>query len=367
MEKKYCYATLITNEKYLHCIIRCKQTMEYFKTKYPFIALIPEGYNEMKLKLESNNILCREIKVDKFCSAKTLYEPFYEDTINKFQIFNLTEFEKVCFLDGDVILAGNLDSKFDDFLPNEQVHLYTDYDNNQLLTGMIFIVKPDSNFYSKKVLPLASLYENDEQILKHYFSHQVNLRKVPDEIVHFGGYIKPWDKGIIAFETIRKIFLIDDSETFVKKIENKMEFEGLMQEWFLYQRTPRAYAYVVFIKNKEDLDKAIALNQKMKNYGFTYSLIICLSNYNEEFMFSLLQHQIPFRIIQDDFSNIAKKIILSYQIFENDYYRLCIIDNLDLEINENFDYIFSKTLHPSIIENFLKKYENDIFFLKIFD
>jgi len=58
--------------------------MEHFKTEYPFIVLIPEGHSEIKLKLESNNILCREIKIDKFCSAETSYEPFYEDTINKF-------------------------------------------------------------------------------------------------------------------------------------------------------------------------------------------------------------------------------------------------------------------------------------------
>ena len=46
-------------------------------------------------------------------NLKSLTNVAWEDTLNKFHCFNLTEYDKVFFLDADIILFENLDYLFD--------------------------------------------------------------------------------------------------------------------------------------------------------------------------------------------------------------------------------------------------------------
>ena len=93
-----CYITLMTNEKYLPCVIRAAQTFKYFKSKYPYIVMIPKYNSFLKNNLIKHNIQFKEIEIYKLIDDNPI---FYNDTINKFQLFNFIEYDQICFLDAD--------------------------------------------------------------------------------------------------------------------------------------------------------------------------------------------------------------------------------------------------------------------------
>jgi hypothetical protein len=99
----------------------------------------------------------------------------------------------------------------------------------------------------------------------------------------------------------------------------------------------------------------------MKDYGFMYPLVVCVLSNDEELLYMLDKHAIPFRVFnQNSCETLIDKIKLNKKLFEHDYYDICIINNLDLKIKENFDFIFSPTLKKEYKNNFFKKYENDL-------
>jgi hypothetical protein len=52
--------------------------------------------------------------------------------------------------------------------------------------------------------------------------------------LHFGGYIKPWENIIPRFHSIKSVFLNDDKDTFLKKIDNTVEFLGMIHQWSIF-------------------------------------------------------------------------------------------------------------------------------------
>lgn len=73
--------------------------------------------------------------------------------INKFQLFNYTQFEKICFLDGDIILNRNMDFIFEKYQFEE--FLCFEIKKSFYPAGNIFLVKTNSNGFKK----FYSLYQ----------------------------------------------------------------------------------------------------------------------------------------------------------------------------------------------------------------
>lgn len=369
---KYCYMTLVTNEKFLPCVIRCNQTMEHFKSKYPYIVLIPNIYNQ-KIKdiLIENNILYKEINVDKFVDGSPHY---YNDTINKFQLLNFIEYEKICFLDADVFLNSNIDNEFDKFTSEDDIfYLYSEHGNDKenslVLTGQSFIIRPNPEFY-QKILDLTRNdperdFDNDEEILNYYFNEQRGLRKMPDGISHFGGFIKPWEPVVPRFHSIKNIFTKASKEEFLSIFNNYIAFLGLYHQWTDYQNVQRAFAYTVIVKTVEDAEKVLKLNQQMRDYGFSYPIISCIASEDKEIQNILDSKTLPFRLIppDQDYSNLFNCIQIQNKLFEFDYYGILFINNLDIQILESFDFIFSIYLKTELKKQFFEKYNNELILL----
>jgi alpha-N-acetylglucosamine transferase len=45
---------------------------------------------------------------------------------NKFQLLNLIEYDKIFFLDADIILNDNMDNEFENIKEDEIFHLYSE-------------------------------------------------------------------------------------------------------------------------------------------------------------------------------------------------------------------------------------------------
>lgn len=376
-----CYMTLMTNEKFLPAVIRCDQSLKYYKSKYPFIVLIPESDQYLQEQLIKHNILYKTIHVDKFQEDNILF--IYNDTINKFQIFNYIEYNYICFIDADVIFfGGNIDEEFK-FAEKENSKFYgyfePDHQDNQLITferlmGGLFIIQPDINFYSQLkdlVYNHKFLFGNDEEVLKMLFLHLTKKHKVPENYTHFGGVIKPWE--LKRRHSFIEHFFYDDLtiEELGYWLDNVSIFLGefrTLSNCYDRYNFDSNNAFFMIPQTEQELKKCIKYQTLFSNYGHDYPLIICIDSSlltSENDLLVRLDNAIcSFKLIHNiKNKNLYQKFKFLEQEFKEEYNRICFIPNLNFQLEENLDLILSPFTSSEIREKKLKKYKDSLIYI----
>lgn len=234
MKNKYAYCTVITQNKYIPCLIRQKQRIDYLGCKYPLIVLVTE-----EVFLNNEEIFCDDLQIDfRIIKNKqfTIKDGNYADTFNKFQILQLTEFDKVLFLDADAFFIDNFDYMFEKYEIEDRYNFFFfgDYrinDNCCVIDGTTFLCKPSNELYDyifNKNLSFFEKHMNDEQIFNKYFYNEFKLNSIKElpKHIHFAGIIKLWEFANIN-EYLYKIFYSMSAEDFNKTIDNKEQQDYL--------------------------------------------------------------------------------------------------------------------------------------------
>lgn len=376
-----CYITLMTDKKFLPTVIRCDQSLKYYKSKYPFIVMVPESDQYLQEQLIKHNILYKPIHIDKFQENNILLP--YNDTINKFQIFNFIEYDYLCFIDADVIFfGGNIDEEFE-LAEKENSKFYgyfePDHWKNQLinferLMGGLFIIQPDINFYSQLKTLIYNhhfLFDNDEEVLKLFFLHLTKKHKVPNNYTHFGGAIKPWElKNSNLFIkhffyddlTINELgFFLDNIIIFLG------EFRTLSNCYDRYNFNSNN-GFFMIPQTEEEVKKCIKYQTLFSNYGHDYPLIICIDpvllTYENDLLAKLDNAICSFKLIPNiKNKNLYQKFKFLEQTFKEEYDKICFIPNLNFQLEENLDLILSPFTSSEIRMEKLKKYKDSLIYI----
>ena len=120
--KKFAYAFLIAgcNPKepnykgYIYSVAVAKELFNRFHSKHDIIVQIRmhSQTDEMKLPIEEEQILTKSGIIVKYL-PKTPIDNFHTAMMDKFRILELTEYERIVYLDADVIPLNNLDYMFE--------------------------------------------------------------------------------------------------------------------------------------------------------------------------------------------------------------------------------------------------------------
>lgn len=209
----YSYVTLLTDDTYTYGIVLLVETMKKYNTKYPLHVLITEDVSKPCLIILDQLGVTYSL-VDKIAIPDELHE--YNSSINpktagiwrycytKFHIFNQTQFDKIVFLDADIMLLKNIDHLFD--CPHMTAALDGEYYNiwpnwPHFNSGCI-VIEPSNQLYHN-ILEFASQYKEqpgyivaDQEILNFYFKDwpeqiELHLNKYYNI---FGPYINPNDE-----------------------------------------------------------------------------------------------------------------------------------------------------------------------------
>ena len=87
----------------------------------------------------------------------------FKCTLSKFYVYSLEEFDKVCFLDADMIMQKNIDFIFK--MPYDFIGTIC---GSGMLSGDIWMVKTDKENFNKIKEKYAE-FDNDEQVLNTLF------------------------------------------------------------------------------------------------------------------------------------------------------------------------------------------------------
>ncbi len=200
------YVTVLTNSSYLNgCLVLHKSLMDT-NTQIPFFALVPDtasktfvdrleksGISVLKTENFSDNIMSRENKMS-----------YWKETIFKLKIFDLVQFDKIVFLDSDMMILRNLDSLFDcphmSAVAAGQV-MHPEW--NRLNSGLM-VVNPSHDDYLKLVDCIDSTYEarnavgegfGDQDVINECFSewtlnNALHLPEIYNVMLGYAGVMK---------------------------------------------------------------------------------------------------------------------------------------------------------------------------------
>ena len=260
MDYNYAYVTILSTDSYLLGVYILFKSLQMTKPKYNFYCLL------------TNNISQKNRKLLNIANIKTIDIPNiknpHNDDINdrrihnysKLNMFNLTCFDKIVYLDADMIILHNIDELFDYKNMSSVNAGGMIFKNWKELNSGLMVIQPSKTLFNdminkigiiekeknkgdqaflhayfhdwskKKDLHLPHIYnfiylylEQYEEKFNYYISEDIeyNLRNYNNKnikVLHFIGKNKPWDdidkllrtkkkKNINYFEKCKLIWL----------------------------------------------------------------------------------------------------------------------------------------------------------------
>jgi alpha-N-acetylglucosamine transferase len=227
--KKYAYVTLVARNKYIDGTI-CLYKSIRDKTDYPLIAMTYDVSKENIAALMDMGITCREVeKIESVNAGIGDNEVRLDDfkyTYTKLHVFGYEAFDRIIFLDSDLIVVQGIDHLFEDIDNNFAACDCTPYFDHIFNSG-VMVIKPSMKILEDMMAKkdkLASYDGSDQGFLNEYFKNKwekldikYNSGKrifsdqrekwdnIDKHVIHFVGG-KPWLGGEKGYEELEKIW-----------------------------------------------------------------------------------------------------------------------------------------------------------------
>lgn len=225
---RYAYFTLVARDKYVDGTV-CMYKSLRDKTCFPLIAMTLELSDGAIKKLTNQGIVCRP--VEKIESTKAgigdnkhrLNDFTY--TYTKFHIFSYDEFEKIIYLDSDLIVVKSIDHLFEEVIEDFAACACTPYWEDRFNSG-VMVIRPDKTIFNDMIAKKDTLFTydgGDQGFLNSYFRSWFKLdikynagkriySETPDHwaqidhhVIHFVGG-KPWLGGELGYEALEALW-----------------------------------------------------------------------------------------------------------------------------------------------------------------
>ena len=187
------YVCVLSTDDYLEGVLVLDYNLKQLFTRYPLLCLINESISDRTKKiLEYFDIKYKVVKSISYSSSS--YER-WNYTFDKLNVFSLTEYDKVIYLDSDFLILKDIDNlfKIDRFTMTSDIPF-----NEDKLNSAIMIVRPNMDDYNGLV-----------EFVKYYDEHKVD--NVGDQNI-----INDFFRG-------RNVFSLDSSYNEMRLISEEVE------------------------------------------------------------------------------------------------------------------------------------------------
>lgn len=231
----YSYVTLLSNDDFIYGVLLLYKGLKETKSQFPLTCIVTDNVSKdiiYKLKQHNINIIIypeiktpqefyeHNYKIDKLCANNWI------NVFSKLHIFNLDQFNKIIYLDADIMILKNLDHLFT--YPHMSAPVVCEYFNKwpnwiHFNSGCM-VIEPSKKLYKDILKFYYNFNENnlsdymfiaDQEILNEYFKDWsikkelhlnkyyniypgliTNIKQLQDirtncYFIHFAG-IKPW-------------------------------------------------------------------------------------------------------------------------------------------------------------------------------
>lgn len=183
--KNYSYITVLSTEKYLEGALVLAESLKKTGTKYPLSILITDNISkqveEKLMNFNFNVIRKNKINIPNSIKLKNEQGKFshWTNTFDKLLLFELTEFDKLVYLDSDMYVRKNIDELF------ERKNMSATIDRRygpgiskdwMKLTSGLMVIEPKKDIVHKFIELIANIEDKraqigDQDILQEYDLH----------------------------------------------------------------------------------------------------------------------------------------------------------------------------------------------------
>lgn len=194
----YAYVSLIATNNYIGAAVTMMESWRQLNSKYPFYLMVtdnitdenrtilqllgfklidikewrPESYDAQRSTITDERVLI-------WHGTNDVETRGWRHTFSKLLVWNLTQFDKVCWLDLDIIFFRNIDDVF-----NFPTPAWLGPDINGHSASQIFVIEPNSVVFNK-LIEFAEHFPNDEnklytdeEVLHSFFRQEVEYNKI---------------------------------------------------------------------------------------------------------------------------------------------------------------------------------------------
>ena len=154
------YITLLSNKNYLEGVLILNESLKKVNSAYPLYCMLsPNVDNSIQNRLENANVYCIRINksvIENQESVNNDFFSYWNYTFDKLMIWGLTQFEKLVYLDSDMVILKNIDLLFDkeSFSAVCAGKSFPGNDSWIELNSGVIVLTPDSEI-EKKLIALA--------------------------------------------------------------------------------------------------------------------------------------------------------------------------------------------------------------------
>ena len=208
----YAYVTLLSSEDYLPAVLILHKNLKQVQSQYPLIVAVTENiFNQVKPYLEQERILYKIIPFLEYTQEtkdRWMIKRGTAYSLNiaaKFAIFKFYEFDKLVYIDSDIMIYQNIDNLFN--YPDGALY---DDDGQPFIGLFVFIPKnhPADYYYTLSLVlhriesdilePLFFPFKSNPDYripYEYYINVTNNLELTPFnqiKVIHFCYNYKPW-------------------------------------------------------------------------------------------------------------------------------------------------------------------------------
>ena len=228
---KYSYITLLTNDNYFQGVVLLNETLRKVKSKYPLICMITEDISQdIKSLLVKLGVIVKEI--DKVVINNNLIEhnksidesqaTVWENVYSKFRMFDFEEYDKLIFLDADLLILKNIDDYFEkpSGTAAEDGEYFNLWPKDLHFNSGFFIFKPDKNITQDLINFINTVNP------KEFLSYKGEEIIIGDQDV-LNVYFKDWEQN-------KELHLDKYNNVFTPYITYDNEDDILSNSYFLH-------------------------------------------------------------------------------------------------------------------------------------
>lgn len=330
----YTYACVLSTNEYIDGLLVLNECLKRTKSKYKLLCIVTQYICKENLELlEAHNIeyKVRDLIIDEECHDNREKYKF-----NIIDIFALTEYEKVVYLDLDLLINDNIDELFE----YDSISMFKNPNNDLYNTGII-VLKPDAGLYNSLIKYQKDLKgELINTVINNFIVEKninvielppeyISFRKIKDNTFTYNDRIYNYSKDVFEVDILSKdyrpkiIHYLGNIKPFMKRGEYNDEFYNI---------------YISYLNN------IYIMKEKKEREKYLISIIIPIYNrqsYLTKVLESVLNQthkNLEIILINDGSTDNSLKICKQYQKIDS---RIKIINN---KINKGVSYSRNKGL-----------------------
>ena len=202
------YVCVLATNDYLNGCLVLNENLKHINSKYDLLCLINEEIDEeTKDILDYFQIKYKTIKkINYDVDFEGFIQPYFKNTFDKLSIFQLTEYEKIVYLDLDLLLLENVD----DLFCYNGIAMARDFPFSNLHNSGVMVIEPDLDDYNGLIDLMMNKMKNQEQlgdqdVINEYFP-QINtipqsynlMRRITNELIP--SKLPIWDDNLNTYK-----------------------------------------------------------------------------------------------------------------------------------------------------------------------